>query len=101
MMAAYRSDPGGVFDSDTHRRVLAHLPLPADAPTSVVDLAHRIGPDAVHHKISSIEELVDVLKELEADGYAVLGDGWKMTDDGFDALTAPLPEDDDEDEVDG
>ena len=35
---SYAADPGGVFASDAHRRVMAHLPNPDDDPMPVADL---------------------------------------------------------------
>lgn len=102
---SYRADPGGIFASDTHRRVLAHLPVPGDGPMVVnstemlrprelrrVSLAHRISSDA-HHGLQHVDELAEVLADLEADGHAEQSkDGWKMTRAGFDALTGPIAE---------
>lgn len=89
---AYPNDPGGVFVSDAHRRVMAHLPNPDDDPVSVEDLiAVRINkdPHTLEHFDSS-SEVADVLADLEADGHAKqLKDGWKNTPAGFDALTGP------------
>lgn len=101
---SYGTDPGGVFDSDTHRRVLGHLPLPGDNPISVYDdtaasererrrssLFHRMQPDQ-GTDLGGEDELTDVLDDLEADGYASkTKDGWKMTKKGLDALNAPVP----------
>lgn len=85
---SYAPDPGGVFASDTHRRVLAHL---HDEPQELNALGHRISGDA-HHGLETVDELADVLADLEADGYAhETKAGWKMTGEGLDALNAPLP----------
>lgn len=83
-------DPGGIFASDTHRRVLAHLPVPGGDPTSVEDLAVRVAPDAFTN-FDSPDELEDVLLDLEGDGHA--GNtkaGWKQTKKGADALNGPI-----------
>ena len=48
---SYAPDPGGVFASDAHRRVMAHLPNPDDEPLTAADLiAGRINrdPHALH-----------------------------------------------------
>jgi hypothetical protein len=84
----YRPDPGGVFDSDTHRRVLAHVPLPGDPPSALHPLGVRISPDR-HHGLSHVDELEAVLGELEASGYLSREDGhFVMTDAGLEALQA-------------
>ena len=89
-------DPGGNFASDGHRRVMAHLPNPDDDPISEYDLvAERINadPHALAH-FDSVEDVLEVLKDLEADGHAKqLKDGWKNTPSGFDVLTGPPNED--------
>lgn len=98
-MAGYLADPGGVFDSDTHRRVLGHLPLPGTDPmptrgpagrkAHTRSLGHRLSADA-HHRIQTVDELEEVLKDLEADGYAgQTKAGWKMTKAGLDKLNGP------------
>lgn len=91
----YQSDPGGKFASDAHRRVMAHLPNPDDDPMPVEDLIDaRINqdPHTLAH-FSSADEVVAVLEDLEADGYAKkLKDGWKNTADGFEVLTGPPDE---------
>jgi hypothetical protein len=100
---SYHADPGGVFDSDTHRRVLAHLPLPGDAPIAAYDdsgserdnrrasLYHRMVPD-IGTDLEDEAEVVSVLEDLEADGYAAkTKDGWKQTKKGQEALSAPVP----------
>jgi hypothetical protein len=85
---AYLADPGGIFESDTHRRTLAHLPLPGDKGTTLVDLYERMRPD-VGTDFEDEGELADVVADLEASGYAA---GWKQTKKGLDALNAPVPE---------
>lgn len=90
----YRPDPGGVFASDTHRRVLGHVPDPGDPPMELHPLGHHISPDP-KHGLGHVDELEVVLRELEADDYCVYGEGgWVMTDEGLEALRAPAPEDD-------
>lgn len=99
---AYHADPGGVFESDAHRRVLGHLPLPGDDPIALYDpdaerpsrvsLFHRMVPD-VGTDFADSDELAEVLADLEADGYAAsTAAGWKQTKKGHDALKAPVPE---------
>lgn len=89
---SYSPDPGGVFASDAHRRVMAHLPNPQDDPVSIEDLIiGRINHDP--HTLShfdSADDVLGVLRDLEADGYAKeLKSGWKNTAEGFDVLIGP------------
>jgi hypothetical protein len=89
---SYAADPGGVFASDAHRRVMAHLPNPDDDPLTVEALiSERINRDT--HTLAhfdAADEVVEVLKDLESDGHAKqTKDGWRNTPDGFDALTGP------------
>lgn len=87
-MAEYTEDPGGRFDSDTHRRVLGHLSLPEDDyGWSVEALVNRMVPD-VGTSIVDADEMGEVLGDLEASGYAENQDGiWRMTQEGLDTLT--------------
>lgn len=85
---SYAPDPGGVFASDTHRRVLGHL---HDEPQELNALGYRVSDDA-NHGLETVAELAEVLQDLEADGHAKSTDaGWKLTKNGLDALQAPLP----------
>lgn len=88
----YPPDPGGHFDSDAHRRVMAHLPNPDDDPISVADLiTERINrdPHALQH-FQDANQVQAILDDLDADGHAKqLKNGWKNTKDGFDVLTGP------------
>lgn len=96
---AHPADPGGTLPSDTHRRVLGHLPhLHEDEPMDLHILGHRISSDP-HHVLSHLDEVTAVLKELEADGLAKETEKegrsrWKMTAAGLKAITAPaiIPE---------
>lgn len=82
----YPADPGGVFDTDVHRRVLAHLPVPGGDPVDLGGLYVRMAPD-VGTDFSDGGELGEVLKDLEADGHAnETKAGWKQTKRGHDAL---------------
>ena len=101
----YHPDPGGIFDSDTHRRVLGHLPPPGEEPMAAfndtetsprvlrrVSLLHRMQPDT-GTDLADADELEAVLADLEADGDAAQNDlGWVMTQAGFDKLTGPNKE---------
>lgn len=101
----YAPDPGGVFASDTHRRVLGYLPQPDDPPIQLADtsllplreltrvsLAHRISADP-YHGLQHVDELAAVLADLEDDGYAAESKGgWRQTKKGLEALNAPVPD---------
>lgn len=85
-------DPGGIFDSDAHRRVLAHLPLPSEDRTKVIPFIGRVAED-VYTDITEVE-LVSILGDLDTDEYASQDEsGWKMTQEGLNALTGPNLED--------
>jgi hypothetical protein len=86
------SDPGGIFASDTHRRVMANVPNPEDDPLDVDGLvAERVNKD--DYLDVGYDELQDVLDDLEADGHVKkLKDGYKNTAGGFAALTGPVKE---------
>lgn len=91
-MPDYPPDPGNVFASDAHRRVMAHLPNPDDDPLSVEDLiVQRINRDP--HTLAHFDNaagVAEILEDLESDGHAKqLKAGWKNTPDGFDLLTGP------------
>lgn len=92
---SYAPDPGGNFASDAHRRVMAHLPNPDQDPVDIPELiGERINRDVhtlAHFKTNG--QVLTVLEELEADGYAKkLKAGWKNTADGFGLLTGPPDE---------
>jgi len=99
-----RPDPAGIFDSDVHRRVLAHLSTPdSEVGWTVPALLYRIAPDQ-HTPMPPVDEygfadgaagvgeLTKILTELKSDGYAKrhAGDVWQMSQKGFDALTGPI-----------
>lgn len=101
MTATHRPDPAGVFDSDTHRRVLGHLSTPdADYGWEVEPLLARLAADPYTPfpenpeslDISAeVEALTVVLDDLAGKGHAreYKGGIWRMTQAGFDALTGP------------
>lgn len=100
-MTDLNPDPGGVFATDAHRRVLGHLPLPGDDGTDTSALLARVDSDA-HTPFfatgSSEDEggIEEVLRDLEADGHASQSkSGWKMTKSGLDAITGPVPDGED------
>lgn len=84
---SYPPDPGDVFASDVHRRVMANCPNPDDDPLDVDGLLEqRVAKD--DHLDIDADELAEVLADLEADGHVKrLKDGWKNTLAGFAALT--------------
>lgn len=84
-------DPGGVFASDAHRRVLAHLPIPSQDPMDSETFLSRVASDDGYEYVA--DEVQDVLLDLEADGHASeLKDGWRQTKKGLEALQAPVKE---------
>jgi hypothetical protein len=92
---SYSPDPGGIFASDAHRRVMAHLPNPDQDPINAEDLIiDRINKDP--HTLAHFDDadgVVKVLNDLETAGYAKhLKGGWRNTKDGFDLLTGPPDE---------
>ena len=81
-------DPGGVFASEQHRRVLGHLSLPdEDFGYSPDELADRVSGDPNLGPI----DVVEVLEDLEADGHVAhtQAHGWRQTKAGFKAITGP------------
>lgn len=85
-------DPGGVFASDAHRRVLAHLPIPSEDPMDNETFLSRVATDD-GYEYAGQDEVEDVLADLEADGHAKqLNDGWRQTKKGLEALQAPVKE---------
>jgi hypothetical protein len=99
------ADKAGVFNSDVHRRVLAHLaPHDEDFGWTPVALLHRLAEDrhtpipprSTEHGFLDYEtglaELEAVLDELGEDGFAETPDPgvWRMTLEGFKTLTGPI-----------
>lgn len=90
---AYLADPAGLFDSDTHRRVLGSLPLPSEDPITVTGLFVRISSDP-HTSVGDVTELTTVLEDLKSSGYVEQAGGdWKQNEAGFDLLTGPIAND--------
>lgn len=102
--ANLRPDPAGVFESDVHRRVLAHLPEPNGkigwtAPALLI----RISPDK-HTPLPPVDDigfadttaglaaLEDVLGDLKSDGLVKYHAGgiYEQSQKGFDLLTGPI-----------
>jgi hypothetical protein len=94
---AHPADPGGIFASDTHRRVLAALSHP-DMTWDEDELLERVGGNQwTLIDADEPEALSEILSDLEADGDAKKNkDGWKMTKAGLDKLTAPVASDEEE-----
>lgn len=93
---SYPADPGGVFESDAHRRVLGHLPGPKDDHAHFYErnepTAHERVQTDQQHDLDE-EEIDEILSDLEAAGFAKNGKhGWHMTAAGLDALQAGPPE---------
>lgn len=90
---AYPADPGGIFASDAHRRVLGHLPTPDGDPTLTEALQLRMNPDQHTDFNEDLEALEAVLADLHGAGLVEGGPsaGWKMKQEGLDALCAPVP----------
>jgi hypothetical protein len=91
---AYAADPGGIFASDAHRRILGHLATPdATYGWEVTPLLARVGPDP-HTPFDQGDEsgISTVLNDLASEGYAKCHEGgvWVMTQAGFDALAGPI-----------
>lgn len=107
----HQPDPGGIFATDTHRRVLAHLTTPdQEIGWQPLALLLRVNPDpntpfpplddrGVADLDAGLDGLKEILGELEAEGYAVQHEGevWQMTQAGFDALTGPIANEPDPD----
>jgi hypothetical protein len=87
------ADPGGIFASDNHRRVLAHIPTPdAGYGVEFEPLLARLGAD--EHTTIDFDDVQGILGDLEADGdvKSYKGDVYRQTQKGFDALTGPNAE---------
>lgn len=89
-------DPGGVFPSNEHRKVLAHLPVPsADYGWTPSQLVERMRPDVDTHFVRE-DQMLLVLEDLRASGDAeewVHGrshQGWRQTVHGHNRLTGPI-----------
>lgn len=70
MTTAFLPDPGGIFDSDVHRRVAAFMPPPEDDAIAFDDLMIRLGGDepTLHSGLASADHLQEVLDDLAAAG---------------------------------
>lgn len=81
----YRPDPGGVFASDAHRHVLAHLDTPGGAGYSPQALHARLG--VLDHE----DHAHEILADLEADGDAEQAGGiYRQTERGHAKLTGSI-----------
>lgn len=85
-------DPGGIFETDTQRRVLAHLSTPDDDfGFTLAALTARLDGDP-HTPCETEDDVAAVLAELKAEGLALEHKGgiWQQSKDGFAALTGPI-----------
>lgn len=83
---SYAPDPGGVFASDVHRRVMCAAANPGDPALSVDEIMARVERD--DHLDIDRDELAEALADLEADGHLGQKDGgWRNTASGWEALT--------------
>lgn len=80
-------DPGGVFQSDVHRRVLAHMPEPGEDESNMSLLKDRLDSDIWFTYPEAEVDLARVVADLIDEGFA---DGIIMTQEGYDALTGPV-----------
>lgn len=93
-MADYPADPGGIFDSNVHRRVLAVAGLPDGDPEAATlnlpEVVARLDRDP-HCPLGTLQEeaILAVLSELKKDGYLADQPGYQMTAKGFKKLTGP------------
>lgn len=102
MSADYPPDPGGVFASDYHRRVAAHLPVPAEDPISIGDLMARLTEDAYTGLGAEEGKVVAILDDLAESSFAKFltgAEGWRLLKGGLDALSGPALTD--AEEIDG
>jgi hypothetical protein len=85
---SYPPDPGDVFASDVHRRVMANCPNPDDDHLSSREiLEQRVAKDD-HLAIDDVDELHEVLEDLRAAGHVTANKGcYRNTKSGFAALT--------------
>jgi len=83
----HRADPGQVFPTDSHRRVLAYLPQPGEDAQSTPALCERIAEDA-NVPFEDLETLRRILTDLATSGDAeeVESGYWRLAADGFDRL---------------
>jgi hypothetical protein len=99
----YPPDPGGVFASDHHRRVAAHLPLPGEDTISVDELIARLNGDAFTALGEStqpeVKAILDDLSEADYARYLEGTKGWRLLKAGLEALTGPALTD--VEEIDG
>ncbi len=92
---AYLADPGGNFASDAHRRVMAVVANPDQERIDLDEIAKRLGQDEhVPLGPDEVEDVVEILKDLEADGdVSQTKAGWQNTKEGFAVLTGPIATD--------
>lgn len=86
------TDPGNIFESDYHRRLLAHLPKPDEDPMAVDSLFYRMLRDEGFPE-EGLEELIQtILSDLvNGDHAESAGDGgFRMTETGLNDLNGPV-----------
>lgn len=91
-MSEFPPDPGGVFASDIHRRVAAHLPVPAEDPIGLAELQRRLAEDVYTPHIEHEAVLAQILDELAEAGYASYlsgAEGWRLLKAGLSGLSGP------------
>ena len=98
---SFLADPGGIFASDVHRRVLASISTPeAEVGWTIPALLARLNEDPFTPiptqpdlDIAAEETAIStVLKELKTDGFVeeFAGGIFRMSVAGFEALTGPI-----------
>lgn len=98
MTAEYAVDPGGNFQSDAHRRVCGHLPVPEDAPITLAELFVRIWPDE-HTPVPDEVSLALIVEDLVTDELVEKIDkGLRQSSSGFATLSGPIEGDESEEE---
>lgn len=94
----YANDPGGNFETDAHRRVCAHLPVPEDDPITLAELFVRIWPDQ-HTPIPDEVALALIVEDLVKLEYVEKVDnGLKQTTAGYETLCGPVEGEEPKDE---
>lgn len=78
-------DPGGVFATDAHRRVLGHLPTPDEERTSLPLLCSRIAQDG-GNPLADPADIERIANDLAQEGFVVTDNGLRMTAEGLDAI---------------
>jgi len=80
------ADPGEQFETEAHRRVLAHLPTPTEDSTIEQVLIGRLGADVGSPRPLTVDEIRQILNSLAQAGYVSTDNGLAMTEAGLEAL---------------